>query len=70
LAIDLELVRGFEKDILHTLFDGLGINGPNSYQICQELSQELPRVAALREELNRKRERLSKAGEELLNINL
>lgn len=70
LAIDCELVRGLETDILPTLYNGLGINGADGQRICKELLQESPHIADRREELQKKLERLSTASMELLQIGL
>ncbi|KAF8991459.1 P-loop containing nucleoside triphosphate hydrolase protein [Cyathus striatus] len=68
LAIDYELVRGVNRDILKTLHTGLRINGPDGHRICKELAQESPTVSDRREELGKKLERLNTANEELLHI--
>jgi len=68
LAIDQELIRGLERDMLPTLYAGLGINGPDGHRICRDLTQESPQVADRREELVKKLERLHTASQELLHI--
>ncbi|KAF8991460.1 P-loop containing nucleoside triphosphate hydrolase protein [Cyathus striatus] len=68
LAIDYELVRGVNRDILKTLHTGLGINGPDGHRICKELAQESLNVSDRREELGKKLERLNTASEQLLHI--
>ncbi|RDB20697.1 Interferon-induced GTP-binding protein Mx [Hypsizygus marmoreus] len=68
LAIDHELVRGIERNVLHTLNTGLGINGPEAHRICKELAQENPNVAGRREELSKKLERMIAASQQLLRI--
>jgi len=68
LAIDHELVRGLEQDLSTALYSGLGINGADGFRVCKELMQESPHVAGRREELNKKRERLVIASQELLHI--
>lgn len=68
LAIDHELVFGIERGVLQTLYDGLGINGPDCHRICREFSQESPSVAGRREELMKKLERLEIASKELLHM--
>ncbi|KAF9461844.1 P-loop containing nucleoside triphosphate hydrolase protein [Collybia nuda] len=70
LAIDHELVRGIGRTILHTLYIGLGINGPEGHRICQELAQESPNISGKREELIKKLERMSVANEQLLQIGM
>ncbi|KDR69882.1 hypothetical protein GALMADRAFT_145261 [Galerina marginata CBS 339.88] len=66
LAIDLELVRGVEQDLLPILFSGLGINGPEGDKICKDFAQESPQVADRRTDLLKKLERLENAHRELL----
>jgi GTP-binding protein EngB required for normal cell division len=68
LAIDHELVRGLEQGLAAALYEGLGINGANSSRACKELMQESPHIAGRREELTKKRERLTVASQELLYI--
>ncbi|KAJ7587407.1 P-loop containing nucleoside triphosphate hydrolase protein [Mycena floridula] len=66
LAIDLDLVRGVEKDVLRALQIGLKIYGQNGSEICKELAEESPQVAERRLELAKKLERLREARKELL----
>ncbi|KAJ7587408.1 P-loop containing nucleoside triphosphate hydrolase protein [Mycena floridula] len=66
LAIDLDLVRGVEKDVLRALQTGLKIYGQNGSEICKELAEESPQVAERRLELAKKLERLREARKELL----
>ncbi|KAJ7587575.1 P-loop containing nucleoside triphosphate hydrolase protein [Mycena floridula] len=66
LAIDLDLVRGVEKDVLRALQIGLKIYGKNGSEICKELAEESPQVAERRLELVKKLERLREARKELL----
>ncbi|KAJ7215356.1 P-loop containing nucleoside triphosphate hydrolase protein [Mycena pura] len=70
LAIDHELVRGVGKDLLATLYTGLGINGPDGQRICRELAQESPSIVGKREELLKRLERLETAGRELVHVGL
>ena len=67
-AIDVELIRGVEKDLLQTLYVGLGIHGKDGHQICCELAKEYPAVAHKREEVSKKLERLNVAMQELLSM--
>ncbi|KAJ7115622.1 P-loop containing nucleoside triphosphate hydrolase protein [Mycena crocata] len=69
-AIDHELIRGVGRNLLQTLYSGLGINGPDSLRICQELAQESPSVAGKREELLKRLERLETASRELMRVGL
>lgn len=68
LAIDLELVRGLEKDLLQGLSKGLRVYGPDGVVICQELAKESSQVADRREELGKKLERLLNASQELMSL--
>ncbi|KAJ6458250.1 P-loop containing nucleoside triphosphate hydrolase protein [Mycena sanguinolenta] len=70
LAIDHELVRGVGRELLPTLYRGLGINGPDGVRICRELAQESPSVAGKREELLKRLERLETASRELVTVGL
>ncbi|KAJ7831451.1 P-loop containing nucleoside triphosphate hydrolase protein [Mycena olivaceomarginata] len=70
LAIDHELVRGAGRDLLPTLYRGLGINGPEGLRICRELAQESPSIAGKREELLKRLERLKTASRELVTVGL
>ncbi|KAJ8514913.1 hypothetical protein ONZ45_g7596 [Pleurotus djamor] len=70
LAIDEELIFGLQRNILDTLYAGLGLNGADGLRICKELSQESHQVAGRREELKKRWERLSAASHELLSIGL
>ncbi|KAJ6565738.1 P-loop containing nucleoside triphosphate hydrolase protein [Mycena sp. CBHHK59/15] len=67
-AIDHELVRGVGRDMLATLYTGLGINGPDGLRICREFAQEHPNVAGRREELLKRLERLDTASRELIRV--
>ena len=67
-AIDVELIRGVEKDLLQTLYVGLGIHGKDGHQICGDLAKENPAVAHKREDVKKKLERLNVAMQELLSM--
>ncbi|KAJ7648288.1 P-loop containing nucleoside triphosphate hydrolase protein [Mycena polygramma] len=69
-AIDHELVRGLGRNLLATLYSGLGINGPEGLRICRELAQESPSVAGRREEFLKRLERLESASRELMRVGL
>ncbi|KAF7326762.1 hypothetical protein MVEN_02595200 [Mycena venus] len=64
LVIDHELVRGVRRDLLPTLYRGLGVNGPEGLRICRKLAQKSPSVAGKREEL------LKTASHELVRVGL
>lgn len=66
LAVDVELVRGVESNLLPVLYASLGINGANGDAICKELAQENRKVADRRAELTNKLERLEAGELELL----
>ncbi|KAJ3825902.1 P-loop containing nucleoside triphosphate hydrolase protein [Lentinula raphanica] len=68
LAIDYEMVKGFERDFYQYLTSKLGIHGPNSSAICRELAQESTQVATRREELLKKLERMKAGSDELSRI--
>ena len=68
LAIDHELVQGVERDLLHSLYSNLGVNGLEGTRICRELAQESPQVSDRRADLQKKLERLEIASRELLHI--
>ncbi|KAJ6458278.1 hypothetical protein C8R45DRAFT_560173 [Mycena sanguinolenta] len=70
LAIDHELVRGVGRELLPTLYRGLGINGPDGVRISRELAQESLSVAGKREELLKRLERLETASSELVTVGL
>ncbi|KAK0224243.1 P-loop containing nucleoside triphosphate hydrolase protein [Armillaria fumosa] len=68
LAIDHDLVRGLNRDLLETLSDRLGIYRPEGQELCERLAQENPQVSEKRKELEKKMERLRSASNELLNV--
>ncbi|KAJ7064090.1 P-loop containing nucleoside triphosphate hydrolase protein [Mycena amicta] len=68
LAIDHELVRGIARGLLPVLYSGLGVGGADGVRICRELAQEDSDVAATREELFKKMERLQIARQQLVRI--
>jgi hypothetical protein len=69
-AVDREVVRGVERDILKTLCTKLGTSGPSSEKICAELAQESPQVPDGRQELMKRLERLQSAMVELMEVRL
>ncbi|KDR69881.1 hypothetical protein GALMADRAFT_128490 [Galerina marginata CBS 339.88] len=70
LAIDQELVRGLERDLLEALYDQLGTNNTDGHEISKDLAQESPQVADKRADLGKKLERLETAQRELLGISV
>lgn len=69
-AIDHELVRGAGRDLLPTMYRGLGINSADSLRICREFAKESPNVAGKREELLKRLERLETASRELVHVGI
>ncbi|KAH9924573.1 P-loop containing nucleoside triphosphate hydrolase protein [Fomitopsis serialis] len=69
-AIDHELVLGLNrgKALDAVLRKELGVSGPDGYRLCAEYLREDGNVAARREELRNKRERLNKARKELMRL--
>jgi hypothetical protein len=70
LAIDVELVRGVERNVLRELYSKLGVNGEDGARICCELAQESPQVANKRADLLKKLERLEFASAQLLQLGI
>ncbi|KXN93305.1 hypothetical protein AN958_00229 [Leucoagaricus sp. SymC.cos] len=65
MAIDYELVRGGERDIFQLIWTKLEMDGPNAHAMCDEYAQEAVQVAARRQELSKKLERLTEASRRL-----
>lgn len=63
-------MRGVGQGLLATLYNGLGINGPDGQRICHELAEESPSVAGKRAEFLKRLERLETAGRELVRVGL
>lgn len=70
LAVDREILRGFDRGIRGALFKGLGLGGENGHQKCKELLQEPTTTVARRDELQKKRDRLYHAKQELLELSM
>lgn len=70
LAIDQELIKGFERGIEEVLYSGLKLSGPNGHEIARELVQEPSGIAAQRAQLQKKLGRLNTAREELLHVGI
>ncbi|KAF9234014.1 P-loop containing nucleoside triphosphate hydrolase protein [Melanogaster broomeanus] len=68
MAIDYEIVRGLERDIDKALQEGLQITGPEGYDRCKALLQELSSVASQRHDIQQKLERLQAARYELKRL--
>lgn len=54
LAIDMELVRGFGRNISGLLFQELGVSGADAEEKCAKYLAEPPELAAKREDLQNK----------------
>lgn len=69
-AIDHELILGLNRgQTLETVLRReLGVSGPEGYRLCTEYLQEDGNVAAHREDLRNKRDRLNKARKELMRL--
>lgn len=70
LATDHEVVRGFDRGIGAALFRGLGLGGENGHMKCHELLAEPAATVGRRNELQKKRDRLFNAKQELLEISM
>ncbi|KAJ3503458.1 hypothetical protein NLJ89_g8422 [Agrocybe chaxingu] len=68
LAIDRELIRGVERNVLATLYEHLQINKSKGRRLCREMSQESQQTSDRRADLKRKLERLEIAYHELRAI--
>ena len=67
-AIDDEAIRGLERNLEQTLRDGLQLTAPDAHERCALMLQELPAIAAKRQETTRKLERLQAARAELRQL--
>ncbi|KAJ3524152.1 hypothetical protein NMY22_g11127 [Coprinellus aureogranulatus] len=70
LAVDHELVRGLDRDILTTLYNKLGISGVDGHVKAKELVEEDSQTANRREELMNKLKRLQIASTELAELKM
>jgi Dynamin GTPase effector domain len=66
MSIDRTLLRGIKIGLEAALFNGLAISGPEGYERCKSLLNEPEDIGERRTELQKRRERLWKAKEELL----
>lgn len=66
MAIDRTMVRGLKVGLELALFNGMEISGPGGYERCRLLLSEPGGVVAHRTELQKRRDRLWRAKEELL----
>jgi hypothetical protein len=68
MGIDRTLVRGMTVDLEGVLFSGLAINGPGAYERCKALLSEPEDIVERRSELQKRRQRLLSAKEELIEV--
>ncbi|KIY53536.1 hypothetical protein FISHEDRAFT_33028 [Fistulina hepatica ATCC 64428] len=69
MTVDEELVYGMQDGLLLSLLQGLHINGPDAYRVCQDLAAESPLNASKREAYMKQLERLQLANDEVLQFN-
>ncbi|THH11229.1 hypothetical protein EW146_g8124 [Bondarzewia mesenterica] len=68
MSIDQALIRGLAEGLEAAIFSGLGVSGPKGFENCQRLLQEPPGIVEKRNELQKRRDRLSLARQELLDV--
>ena len=68
MGVDRTLVRGMTVDLEGVLFSGLAINGPGAYERCKTLLSEPEDIVERRSELQKRRQRLLSAKEELIEV--
>ncbi|KAI0032843.1 P-loop containing nucleoside triphosphate hydrolase protein [Vararia minispora EC-137] len=68
MTIDLVLIKGVTVDLQKILLVGLGVKGPGGFERCHQLLEEPEGVSARRKELVKRRERLARAREELVDV--
>ena len=68
MGIDRTLVRGMTQGLEGVLFSGLAINGPGAFERCRMLLSEPEDTVRRRNELERRRQRLLSAREELIDV--
>ncbi|KAL4248958.1 hypothetical protein ABKN59_007409 [Abortiporus biennis] len=70
MAIDYELILGLDRDcaLEKAIRAGLGITGPDGHKRCEELLREPAKIRALRDDLEKKRDRLKAAKKELMTL--
>ena len=66
MGIDRTLLRGVTVGLEEVLFSGLAINGPRGYERCRVLLSEPEDIVERRSELQKRRERLLLAKNELI----
>ncbi|VDC05683.1 unnamed protein product [Peniophora sp. CBMAI 1063] len=68
MTIDYGLVSGMNIDLGKTLYNGLGVGGVEGFERCRRLLEEPEDVSQRRDQLVKRRERLRRAREELLEV--
>ena len=68
MSIDRVLVRGLIPDLEAVLFQGLSIDGPGVYERCRRLLREPGDIVERRSELEKRRQRLLSARQELVEV--
>jgi hypothetical protein len=68
MGIDRTLVRGMTLGLAGVLFHGLAISGPGGYERCKLLLREPEDTVERRSELEKRRQRLLSAKEELIEV--
>ena len=66
MGIDRTLVRGLAVGLEAVLLNGLGINGPRGYEECMILLSESEDLVERRGQLQKRRQRLLSARDELI----
>ena len=68
MGIDRTLVRGVTVGLEGALLSGLAVTGPGGYEKCKMLLSEPEDTAERRSELEKRRQRLLSAKDELLEV--
>ncbi len=66
MTLDCALLRGLKVGLESALFNGMHVSGPGGYERCRFLLSEPEEIVARRDALQKKRDRLVKGREELL----
>jgi hypothetical protein len=68
MGIDRTLVRGVTVGLERVLLSGLGINGERAFERCKMLLSEPEDIVERRNELEKRKQRLLSAKEELIEV--
>lgn len=68
MTIDYGLVSGVNVGLVKSLYSGLGVRGPEGFERCRQLLEEPEDMSQRRDQLVKRRERLRRAREELLEV--